>query len=242
LLLLLPNHIEKMLADIGINDGLNVGMLLKFLCVLMRLRDLVCMSRVAPSQILQVFYGFTKGPIAQKTIAAIHRGDTLDAYHDVLAFSHSYTSMLPLSQSEFLRPQGLSILLSMYVADIKEMAAVLCQDVDKAAMVRTILDGLHHRERNRLVFCDRPRNYADLENVCIYAHNIPYSDKSNVSDSGLRTSSHTAAARGNSSASSPGRTSLVCFFCNNPGHTRRDCSARLSAGSSAVPQGNRTAP
>jgi hypothetical protein len=239
----LANPIEKMLADLGITDGLDVGTLLKFLRVLVRLRDLVGMSRFPPSQILQVFYGFTKGALASKTIAAIHRGDTLDAYHhDVLAFFIPPRAMLPLLQSEYFRPQRPGEPLSVYVANIKEMAAVLRQDADEAAVVRTILDGLNPRERNRLVFCDRPRNYADLDNMCVYAHNIPYSDNSNVSDSGLRITSHAAVAPGNSSVSSPGRNPLVCYYCNNPGHTRRDCRARLSAGSSPASQGNRSAP
>jgi hypothetical protein len=180
----LPNPIEKMLADLGITDGLDVGMLLKFLRVLVHLRDLVGMSRVPPSQILQVFCRFTKGALASKTIAAVHRGDTLDAYHhDVLAFFIPPRAILPLLQSEYFRPQRPGEPLSMYVADIKEMAAVLRQNVDEAAVVRTIVDGLRPRERNRLVFCDRLRNYADLDNMCVYAHNVPYSENSNVSDS-----------------------------------------------------------
>jgi hypothetical protein len=37
-------------------------------------------------QLLQIFYGHTKGLLASKTMAAIYRGDTLEAYHqDVLA-------------------------------------------------------------------------------------------------------------------------------------------------------------
>jgi hypothetical protein len=43
----------------------------------------------------------------------------------------------------------------MYFTDIKEMAAISHQDMDEAVVVHTILDGLHPREQNCLVLCDK---------------------------------------------------------------------------------------
>jgi hypothetical protein len=75
----------------------------------------------------------------------------------------------------------------------------------------------------------------------VSAHNITYSDDNNISDSGHRTSPY-AAAPGNNFVSSPGRAPLVCYYCNNPEHTRRDWRARLSTRSFSVLQGNKSAP
>jgi hypothetical protein len=74
--------------------------------------------------------------------------------------------------------------LSEYIADIKEIAAALHQDTDEAIVVSTILDGLHLRQRNHLVFCVKPRDYAGLDSMCVYAHNIAHR---NHEDTTVRT-------------------------------------------------------
>jgi hypothetical protein len=91
-----------------------------------------------------LFYGFTKGALTSKTIAAIQRCDTLDANNqDVLAFFFPPRAMVPFSQSEYL---GHIRLAKRHVTDIKQMAAVLRQGEEKAAVVRTILRGLRPLE------------------------------------------------------------------------------------------------
>ena len=91
--------------------------------------------------------------MASKTFDAIRRGDTLQAYHEsILEFFIPTRAMLPLISSHYLRAQRANEPLAAYITDIKEIAAVLRQDADEAAVVRNILDGLHPRERSRLVF------------------------------------------------------------------------------------------
>jgi hypothetical protein len=120
-------------------------------------------------------------------MAAIYRGDTLEAYYqDVLASFIPPRVMLPLLNSLYYRPQRSDEHISGYTADIKEIAAVLHQDTDEAAVVSTILDGLHPRQRNRLVFCDRPRDYAGLDSMCVYAHNVAHRDLENTPDPSLQ--------------------------------------------------------
>jgi hypothetical protein len=104
----------------------------------------------------------------------------------------------------------------VYVSDIKEMAAVLRQDSNEVDVVRTILDGLHPRERNRLVFCERPRNYADLDSMCVYAHNIPSNDHYDITDTGTRRTSSSSSARSDSANPAQHSASVVCFRCNKP--------------------------
>lgn len=57
---------------------------MKLLRVLVRLRGVVPEFRIPPARVLHIFHGFTKGVLASKTMAAIHRGDTLEAYHGML--------------------------------------------------------------------------------------------------------------------------------------------------------------
>jgi hypothetical protein len=70
--------------------------------------------------ILRSFTFFTKGALASRTLAAIHRGDTLDVYHrDVLAFFIPSRVMTPLLLSEYFRPQRTGESLAAYVSDIR---------------------------------------------------------------------------------------------------------------------------
>jgi hypothetical protein len=130
--------------------------------------------------------------------------------------------------------------LSDCIADIKEVAAALRQDTDEVAVVGTILDGLHPRQRNRLVFCDKPRDYAGLDSMCVYARNIAYPDYGDIPDPALRQIPSSP-----SSQPSPGLTpmrsgTVVCYSCNKPGHTRRTCRTRQSLPPPVPSQGRET--
>jgi hypothetical protein len=191
-------------------------------------------------QILQILYGFTKGALASRTLAAIHRGDTLDVYHcDVLAFFLPPRVMNPLLLSEYFRPQRPGESLSAYVTDIREMAVVLRQDEDERSVVRVIIEGLHPRERNRLVFCDEPHIYADLDNMCVYARNIAYGDDGY---SGERAPSHSTRSTASPAAPPSARVPPVCYFCHKLGHIRRDCRSRAAAATPQAPTSSRQAP
>jgi hypothetical protein len=91
------------------------------------------------------------------------------------------------------------------------------------------LTGYIRTNVNRLVFCDRPRNYADLDNMSVYAHNISSNDHNDIIDSGTRRTSSSSSARAASANPAPRRASVVCYRCNKSGHIRRDCRVRLSA-------------
>jgi hypothetical protein len=67
-----------MFNELFVADGMHVGVLSKFMRFLVHLLDLVLLSRISPVQILQTFYGFTKGALESKTIVANHHGDTLE--------------------------------------------------------------------------------------------------------------------------------------------------------------------
>jgi hypothetical protein len=236
----LPNPLQKLLVDLPVADGLDNGMLLKWLRVLIRMRNMSGGSRVLHSEILHILYGFTKGALSYRTLAAIHRGDTLDVYHrDVLAFFIPSRVMTPLLLSEYFRPRRPGESLAAYVTDIREMAVVLRQDEDERSVVQVITEGLHPRERNRLVFCDKPRAYAELDNMCVYARNIAYGDEAYGSE---RTAPHLNRSPAGPAAPSPARVPPVCYFCLKPGHIRRECRARAAAATSSASGSNRQVP
>ena len=226
----LPNPVQQMFQGLPVTDGLDLSQLINFLRVLVRSSHILTVFQVPPVHVLQGFYGFTKGALASKTFDAIRRGDTLQAYHEsILEFFIPTRAMLPLISSHYLRAQRANEPLAAYITDIKEIAAVLRQDADEAAVVRNILDGLHPRERSRLVFCDKPATYAELDNMCIYAHNISASDESQSSRSRNPPTVMTLAESSVSGNPTSQPSQKVCYRCNKVGHIRRECRVKLSA-------------
>jgi hypothetical protein len=65
-----------MLESLHVTGGLNVFELIKFLRALVCLRLMAPAFRMFTAHILQIVYAFTKGPLASKTLTAIHSGDT----------------------------------------------------------------------------------------------------------------------------------------------------------------------
>jgi hypothetical protein len=114
-----------MFEGLSVTDELHMGKFMKFLRVLAQHRHMVPAFRISPAHILQIFYGYTKGALASKTMAAIHRGNMLEAYHeDVVTFFVPPRTMLPLLNSEYCRAQRSNEPLSVYVSDIKEMISM----------------------------------------------------------------------------------------------------------------------
>jgi hypothetical protein len=161
-------------------------------------------------------------------MVAMQRGYTLEAYHDDVLVSFIPPRLrLQLLNSLYYRPQCAEEHLSDYVTDIKEIAAVFRQDTDEGVVVNTILDGLNLSQRNRLVFFDKPRNYAELDNMCIYSH----TNSMQVSDALPRSLVRRAVplpVRQPGSSNLPVRGPVVCYRCNRPGHTRRTCRVQES--------------
>jgi hypothetical protein len=98
----LPNVVQKVLESLHVTDGLNVSELIKFVRALVRLRLMAPAFHMSTAYILQIVYAFTKGPVASKTLAAIHSGDTLDSYHEhVVTFFIPPRAMLPLLNAHY---------------------------------------------------------------------------------------------------------------------------------------------
>jgi hypothetical protein len=89
------------------------------------------------------------------------------------------------------------------------------------------------QEWNWLVFCKRPWTYADLDNMFVYSHNIPYNDHTDTANFGLQPNAELSFVRANAVVPSPSRAS---------GYTCRNCHVKLSMASSRAPQAHMTAP
>jgi hypothetical protein len=77
-----------------------------------------------------------------------------------------------------------------------------------------------------LVFCDKPHDYAGLDSMCVYAHNIAHRDHEDIPDPSLRRTPSSLPPQPLFGQSSMRSSTVVCYSCNKPGLTRRTCRTR----------------
>jgi hypothetical protein len=95
------------------------------------------------------------------------------------------------------------------------------------------LNGLHPRQRNSLVFCDRSRSYVELDNMCVYAHNIDGNHQNDPANLDIREAAPPSSGQAFLENGGSHRSHVVCYRFNKPGHMRRDSRVRLPATASA---------
>lgn len=88
--------------------------------------------------------------------------------------SRLYSSLV---QERFYRLQGESEPLFDFVNSIKQIAKVLRLNKTEQEIVSTIVEGLNPSERSRIVFCSRPNNFAELDQLTVHSQNVYYCDQ-----------------------------------------------------------------
>ncbi|KAG8328720.1 hypothetical protein J6590_103246, partial [Homalodisca vitripennis] len=66
--------------------------------------------------------------------------------------------------------------LSSYISSIKENAKLLQCDYTEKEIVHIIKVGIAPNVRARLVFCDNPKKFEDLDQLCINEQNVYYEE------------------------------------------------------------------
>ena len=79
------------------------------------------------------------------------------------------------------------------------------------------------------MFSDKPHSYADLDNMCVYAHNVESKGYNVDNDLPTHPVASNSARSGRSGNPVSLAASVVCFRCKKAGHTRRDCRTNLQS-------------
>jgi hypothetical protein len=148
-------------------------------------------------------------------------------------FAHETASQNCAERYE--RVQAIGEPLTVYIQSIKDAAAVLRIAETEEEMVSRIVDGFSPTQRARFVFQKTPLSFAQLEKLTIVDKNAAYADtlrrEQTPSFQVGRVHAHYNHRQGRQDRRPPESTgrlnkSIVCFFCNKPGHVQSHCFKR----------------
>lgn len=217
------NHpVIKLLADLPPScDGLSVTELLKYLRVVLRI---VSAFPDLKYQIFSLLVPYTRGPLLSCLLKYQKESPNFDLFHKhvILSFIPE-RQLLDLKQSLFLRKQEDHENLADYVRDIKESAVLLHLNLCEEDVVNNILEGINYKVRACCTFSARPRNFSDLDSLCIEVMNIQFIHKGASNFVSTRSSYHQNRPMG----APPSRRDVICHNCKKPGHIRPQCPALL---------------
>ncbi|KAG8299877.1 hypothetical protein J6590_090445 [Homalodisca vitripennis] len=170
----LQNPIERYLKAFKPTNGLNVFELMDYLRVM---QQLVSETPLNDSEVLNISIGYAHGPSYQKLLEyKVSIKIIIEIHKSLMNF------FVPMGQKESLkrdlvhRSQKHNEILSSYISSIKENEKLLQCDYTEKEIVDIIMVGIAPNVRARLVFCDNPKNYEDLNQLCIHEQNIYYEE------------------------------------------------------------------
>lgn len=209
----LPNPIEKYLSALKFTDGLNVGDLLLFISVMLKLKR---ETQLSVEQICDLLIGNCHGPLLNKMLSFKQMGLNIFQINECIINSFIPRNMLDnLRMQHVNRPQKSNEPISIYIDYVKQHSDILMCKLTELEVVNIIKMGLNPETRSKLTFTSDPKTFADLDSMCIHYNNVNYLDYTRYNQV------EPTVAR--MQAPRHGRDAVQCHNCGRRGHISRNC-------------------
>jgi len=240
----LPNPLLPVLQGLPHVDGLNVDNVLRFLGGALRMKSF---PGVRDGDLLMILMGYVSPPLSDRLAAVVQGKGSFEVFHrEILSFCIPSRMLETLKMTYFYRPQRLGECMANFVTEVREAGRVLLLGFSEEQTVQTILEGLAPEERSRLSMTPVPRDFRELDLLCLTSQNISLVDQQRVglpkTDltvppllAGVQAQSFHPRPRSADQLRNPTpgdgavedrRRHFVCYGCGKPGHTRRFCRSR----------------
>lgn len=216
----IQHPVIKSLSDLPCTDGLCTETLLRFFRIVLRILTAFPELKL---QIFSLLVPYTRGPLLSCLLNNRERNDfDLFHYQAIKSFIPE-RQLVNIKQNLFWRKQADNERLADYIRDIKETALLLRLNLSEEQVVENILEGINYRIRACCTFNARPRNFVDLDKLCIEVMNIQFIHKdSHYSQRTFPPANLMRPSIGPSVNRQP-----TCFYCKRPGHVRQNCPVLL---------------
>lgn len=227
----LPNPISNMVQQLPSTNGLDVNVLLRFLGLLIRIRDF---PGVDDQSLMQLAYPSCREPLLTRLLDCMHQRRKFDDFHEIVL--NSFIPMRlkeQLKQQMFYRLQNENESLAGFVSSVRHARELLRLGLSEQDTVEVIIGAMTPAERSRLVFSDKPRSFADLDRLSVASHSIEFTDRQRllVPKHNPKEIPVLAINENEKSQTNTYRPSPTCFGCGRRGHIRRFCHLERSSGS-----------
>lgn len=214
----LPNPFERYINEIPKTNGLEVGKLIKFIEVLIKIKQETSWS---DSQILDIVVNLVETPLRDKVNEARVQNINISKLHENLL-----KCFVPVNLRENLkrdlvhRPQRVGENLAIYISEVKKNSEILMCSYSEQEIVEIIKLNLNQDTRSKAVFADNPITFSDLDKLVVQIGNISYNDYQ-------RSQIYSKTTRSGPFVSHRAVNTVTdvkkCFICNKPGHLANKC-------------------
>lgn len=218
----LPNPLEGLLRDAGTLSLDSIDQVVSTLNFLSKLQDKGEFFGLTDNHFYQLLSPIVSGRLEQLLKDAMRHDLSVSAFRELIC--RNYLSPRVRHEAigrEYLEVQHDNEPLEKYVQRVKDSARNLCLNYSEAEVVENILQGMRPSDRSRALFCERPQNFGQLEQLINRVQDLAYADQQR----GRCNSSQQQVQANCNLARQAGSTEVKCFKCKRNGHTVRNCPA-----------------
>lgn len=228
----LPHPLTQLLSQVPKYNVSSLENTLAFLLFLDTVATQVKILNIDIRPVLAVIFSKLTQPLADLFGTGIQAGYDIDRLHDhILEVFFPARARMTVVQRYYYRVQGISEPLNDYIREVKTYGRVLRVTNNEEEVVGNILNGLSPVVRSCLNFEARPRNFAELDALCIRVMAVLHADtlrtsNNNNNSRNLAARSYNVSATVSNSVPSRSSRQVICYHCRAPGHVVRNCPVR----------------